>query len=122
MKFRYARHTNDLHQIEKFYTDIIGLEKLGGFENHDYYNGIFLGFPQQDWHLEFTTSDDQTQSRFDEDDILVFYLSTVEELAAIKNRLIKNNIPLETSKNPYWNENGIQVSDPDGYKVIFSQR
>ncbi|MCK7556341.1 hypothetical protein MKQ70_15495 [Chitinophaga sedimenti] len=72
MKFRYARHTNDLHQIEKFYTEIIGLEKLGGFENHDHYDGIFLGFPQQDWHLEFTTSDEKTQSRFDEDDILVF--------------------------------------------------
>ncbi|WP_372489982.1 hypothetical protein [Chitinophaga sedimenti] len=46
----------------------------------------------------------------------------MEELDAVKNRLIKNNIPLETSKNPYWNENGIQISDPDGYKVIFSQR
>ncbi|MBK8723789.1 MAG: hypothetical protein IPL95_16520 [Saprospiraceae bacterium] len=43
MTFRYARHTSDLESIEKFYTEIVGLEKLGGFKNHNHYNGLFLG-------------------------------------------------------------------------------
>lgn len=33
MKFRYARHTSNLAALEKFYTEIIGLQKLGGFED-----------------------------------------------------------------------------------------
>ena len=52
MTFRMARHTVDLQAIEIFYTSIVGLEKLGGFQNHDGYNGIFLGHPYQDWHLQ----------------------------------------------------------------------
>ena|SRR5690554_1308802 len=120
MNFRYARHTNDLNKIKKFYTEIVGLEKLGNFENHENYDGIFLGFPNQDWNLEFTTSNDKTQRKFDEDDILVFYLNSEYEIDAIKNRIIKHQIPIEKSKNPYWNENGIQISDPDDYKIIFT--
>lgn len=120
MNFRYARHTNDLNKIEKFYTEIIGLEKLGNFENHENYNGLFLGFPNQDWHLEFTTSNDNTKSKFDEDDILVFYLNSEYEIEEIKNRIIKNKISIEKSKNPYWNKYGIQISDPDNYKIIFA--
>lgn len=120
MNFRYARHTNDLKKIEKFYTEIIGLEKLGNFANHENYDGIFLGFPNQDWHLEFTTSNDKTQSKFDEDDILVFYLNSEYEIDSIKNLIIKKKVSIEKSKNPYWDENGIQISDPDNYKIIFT--
>ncbi len=32
MKFRVARHTNDLEKIEQFYTTVIGLKKLGEFK------------------------------------------------------------------------------------------
>ena len=53
MIFRHARHTSCLDKIEKFYTDIVGLEKLGSFENHSNYNGIFLGHKNSNWHLEF---------------------------------------------------------------------
>ena len=56
MTFRYARHTTDLKQIERFYTEIVGLEKLGGFEKHNNYDGLFLGHKNSNWHLEFTTS------------------------------------------------------------------
>lgn len=37
MTFRFARHTNDLEQLKSFYTSVLGLELIGGFENH---NGI----------------------------------------------------------------------------------
>ncbi|AOY44171.1 MULTISPECIES: hypothetical protein [Psychrobacter] len=48
MKFRYARHTNNLGTLIDFYQNIIGLEKLGGFKDHNGYDGVFLGFPDQD--------------------------------------------------------------------------
>ncbi len=59
MNFRYARHTNNLKPLIEFYTKVIGLEIIGNFENHDKYNGVFLGKQDLDWHLEFTESDEK---------------------------------------------------------------
>lgn len=120
MIFRYARHTNDLQAIEQFYTEIVGLNKLGGFQNHDNYDGLFLGFTDTDWHLEFTTSTEKSNNKFDDDDILVFYVNTEIELANIKQTIRQKNIAIELSKNPYWIQNGIMIADPDGFKIVFS--
>ena len=87
MKFRYARHTTNLQTIESFYTEIVGLEKLGGFEKHSNYDGLFLGHKNSNWHLEFTTSTEKPNSKFDEDDILVFYVTSEIELTKIKKRI-----------------------------------
>ncbi len=122
MTFRYARHTTDLGTIEKFYTEIVGLEKTGGFENHNHYDGIFLGLKNADWHLEFTRSADQPQHKSDEDDALVFYLDAPIELEQIRKKISVRNINTEVPKNPYWAEHGIMIADPDGFKVIFSVR
>jgi hypothetical protein len=120
MTFRYARHTDDLLKIEQFYTEIVGLKKLGYFENHNNYNGIFLGQKNSNWHLEFTSSSEQPKSKFDEDDILVFYVNSEIELTKLKQTIENKCITLEVSKNPYWNANGIMVLDPDNFKVVFS--
>lgn len=120
MKFRYARHTENLEKLTTFYTEIVGLERLGGFENHNGYNRTFLGIEGSDWHLEFTVSETKAQHKFDEDDALVFYMHSALELQSLKNQLIKNKIPIEKARNPYWNENGILFSDPDGHKIIFA--
>ncbi|WP_394335311.1 hypothetical protein [Lutibacter flavus] len=32
----------------------------------------------------------------------------------------KFNIKIEKAKNPYWNENGILIKDPDGFNIIVS--
>lgn len=120
MILRYARHTSDLNKIERFYTEIVGLEKLGDFENHDTYSGIFLGYQDADWHLEFTKSDELPKNEFDEDDMLVFYVSSTIELSKIKDKLKNKRIKLEQPKNPYWSRNGIMISDPDNYKLVFS--
>ena len=58
MDFRFARHTNNLENLKLFYIHILGFELLGGFENHNDYNGIFIGKPNEDWHLEFTQSNE----------------------------------------------------------------
>lgn len=122
MTFRYARHTSDLKKIERFYTKLVGLEKLGGFENHNNYDGLFLGHKNSNWHLEFTSSHEKPENAFDEDDILVFYVDSEVEFKEIQKTLDKENIILEIPKNPYWAKNGIMISDPDNFKVIFSVR
>ena len=52
----------------------------------------------------------------------MFYTKTTEEYLAIKNRIEKENITVETPKNIYWQENGIQISDPDEYKIIIKKQ
>lgn len=120
MTFRFARHTNNLVQIKSFYIDILGLELLGGFENHNGYDGIFIGKANENWHLEFTKSDETIAFNFGEEDILVFYPNTKLEFELIHDRIESHSIKFIDSKNPYWNENGKMILDPDGYRVVIS--
>lgn len=120
MTFRYARHTNNLEQLKSFYIEVMGLELLGGFENHDGYNGVFLGKQDENWHLEFTQSDEVANHTFDDDDLLVFYPNSKLEFELLKEKLEHHSVQFVKSKNPYWNENGIQFLDPDGFGIVIS--
>lgn len=120
MDFRLARHTNNLNSIIEFYTNVLDFDILGQFENHENYDGVFLGKQGLDWHLEFTTSSDKAEHTTDEDDALVFYPKTITDYEAILSNIEKFNIAKLQSKNPYWNRNGIMIKDSDGFYVIVS--
>lgn len=120
MTFRFARHTNNLEQIKSFYIDILGFELLGGFENHNDYDGIFIGKSNENWHLEFTKSEEIVLFDFNEDDILVFYPNNKMEFDFIMNKIQLKKIEFVKAKNHYWNENGKMILDPDGYRIIIS--
>ena len=120
MNLRIARHTDDLEKIEEFYVNILGFERLGGFQNHNNYDGVFIGKPKLDWHFEFTQSNAKTNHTFDEDDVTVLYPKTILEYNILTTNLIANNISIITAKNPYWNENGKMFLDPDGFRIVIS--
>jgi len=120
MKFRVARHTVDLEPIIKFYKDILELEIIGEFKNHNNYDGVFLGKEGLDWHLEFTTSLDTPDHDPDKDDLLVFYIESEKEYIKLKQRFENEGISPVVSKNPYWNENGSTYNDPDGFRIVIS--
>jgi len=120
MDFRLARHTNNLNSIIEFYTNVLDFDILGQFENHENYDGVFLGKQGLDWHLEFTTSSDKAEHTTDEDDALVFYPKTITDYEAILSNIEKFNIVKLQSKNLYWNRNGIMIKDSDGFYVIVS--
>ncbi len=120
MTFRLARHTNDFQPIISFYTQLLGFELLGSFENHDGYDGIFLGKKGLNWHLEFTKSSQKAHRTIDDDDFLVFYPSTQVEYDTILNRFAtKNVLPIPT-KNPYWQQHAVAFPDPDGFSILIS--
>ena len=120
MFLRVARHTNNLDKIEDFYVDILGFERLGGFKNHNNYDGAFIGKSGLDWHFEFTQSEAKAIHSFDEDDITVLYPKTISDYNQLIERIINNNISFITAINPYWNENGKMIQDPDGYRIVIS--
>jgi catechol 2,3-dioxygenase-like lactoylglutathione lyase family enzyme len=119
MEFRYARHTNSLKPIIDFYTNILGFKILFSFENHNGYNGAMLGKSGLNWHLEFTESGTTADHTFDEEDILVFYPEKDDYQEIIKN-IRTNHIPIIKAKNPFWEDNGVMIKDPDGHRIIIS--
>lgn len=120
MNLRVARHTNDLEKIKSFYIDILGFELLGSFENHDTYDGIFIGKQNLGWHFEFTKSNEKANHISDEDDIIVLYPDIILDYNQLINNILKNNISIITSKNSYWNTNGKMILDPDGFRIVIS--
>ena len=120
MEFRNARHTNNLKPIIEFYTHIIGLEVLFSFNNHNGYDGVFIGKPEHDWHLEFTVSEKKAKHIFDEEDIMVFYPTEKKDYEQILEKINTGNIPILKAKNPFWDDNGIMIQDPDGFRIIIS--
>src|SRR6187402_2762422 len=106
MVLRVARHTNNLEKIEDFYINILGFERLGGFQNHDNYDGVFIGKSGLDWHFEFTQSQTKANHTFDEDDMIVLYPPIILEYNNLITKILDNNISFIASKNPFWNENG----------------
>lgn len=120
MTFRFARHTNDLERIKSFYITVLGFELLGGFENHNGYDGIFLGKSNENWHLEFTKSNDVVPFNFGDEDILVFYPNSKLEYEIMLDKIKLYSIEFIAAKNPYWNDNGKMFLDPDGYRIVIS--
>ncbi len=120
MDFRIARHSQNIEKLKYFYTSIFDFEVLGSFKYHDGYDGVFLGKPDENWHLEFTQNAEKPDSKFDDDDVLVFYPTTSDEYQSILNNIEKYKIPMLEPKNPYWKSNGITIEDCDHFKIIIS--
>ena len=120
MNFRVARHTDNLEPIIKFYRDLLGLEVIGEFTNHDKYDGVFIGKEGLNWHLEFTRSEESPKHQTDKDDLLVFYLESEEEYISVKQKFDDNGLSSVQSKNPYWNNNGSTYLDPDGFRIVIT--
>lgn len=121
MNFRYARHTQKIESLIYFYTSVLNFEVLGKFENHNGYDGVFLGIKGENWHLEFTQSEEKPDSKFDEDDALVFYPTMQKEYDEILENLQKFEVPILEPKNPYWKDKAICFEDCDHYKIIISK-
>ena len=119
MTLRVARHTNDLEKIEAFYINILGFERLGGFQDHNNYDGVFIGKPNLSWHFEFTKSNDVANHSFDDDDVIVLYPETISEYKDLINHINKT-VAFIKPKNPFWSENGKMFLDPDGYRIVVS--
>lgn len=118
-QFRIARPTNKFDEVISFYKDGLGLELLGGFEDHDGYDGVFLGLPNFDYHLEFTRHKDTVNCLAPtKDNLLVFYLEDKNEILSTETRLNElGYFPVEP-ENPYWKNNAVTFEDPEGWRIV----
>jgi catechol 2,3-dioxygenase-like lactoylglutathione lyase family enzyme len=115
MQLRIARHTERLDEVVGFYRDGIGLTEIGGFRDHDGYDGVFLEVPGTGTHLELTAGGGRGAPAAHPESLLVFYLGDAEATQTVAERLGVDPI---APANPYWAEHGLTFQDPDGFRVV----
>ena len=119
---RVARPTDRLGEVVRFYRDGLGLAELGRFEGHAGYDGVFIGLPGEQCHLEFTSHVDGSPGPAPtRDNLLVFYLADEAEIDAVAARLEAMGYPSVEAENPYWPAHGaVTIEDPDGWRVVLA--
>jgi catechol 2,3-dioxygenase-like lactoylglutathione lyase family enzyme len=115
IRLRVARHTERLDEVVRFYRDGIGLTEIGGFHDHEGYDGVFLAVPGTGTHLEFTAGGSHAAPAPHPESLLVLYLGSDEAVRAVAARLGVDPI---TPANPYWAAHGVAFQDPDGFQVV----
>jgi hypothetical protein len=120
VQVRFARQTDQLEAIVRFYGEGLGLAVIGSFHNHAGYNGVMFGLPGVDYHLEFVSHVDGSPGGSpNRENLLVFYLEDAEVITRKATRLHALGYPQVRSENPYWDNRGaITIADPDGWRIV----
>jgi uncharacterized glyoxalase superfamily protein PhnB len=116
---RVARPSDDLDGVVKFYCEGLGFTVLGSFQDHEGFDGVMVGHPGQQYHLEFTRKRGHAAGRAPtQDNLLVLYLPDHDEWTAAVDRMVSRGYAPVPSFNPYWDRRGKTFEDPDGYRVV----
>jgi catechol 2,3-dioxygenase-like lactoylglutathione lyase family enzyme len=121
---RIARPSRDLAAAERFWVGGLGLEVL--YRADESAEGdhalLVVGWPDAAWHLELVGDPDQeTPPAPTEEDLLVLYLDGEVDQDVI-TRLVGAGGSRVTARNPYWEQCGVTIEDPDGYRLVLSAR
>jgi len=119
VQLRVARPTAQLERVVDFYHHGIGLPMLYSYMDDANYDGVMLGLPGRDYHMEIT------QYRGDgpcpappPDNLLVLYLPDRSAIEFLVARLGALGYHPVQPRNPYWAEHGVTIPDPDGWNVV----
>jgi catechol 2,3-dioxygenase-like lactoylglutathione lyase family enzyme len=128
---RIARPSLDLAAAERFYVDGLGLSVLfkkdgtAAGEPHDL---LMVGPDGGRWHLELTVAVSAAEAVTPTptptptpEDLLVIYLEEPVRSEVIK-RAVACGGTVVPSNNPYWDIGGVTIADPDGYRLVLTQR
>ncbi len=122
-QIRIARPTDKFEEVIDFYENGLGLKRIGDFQGHRGYEGVILGLPDVHYHLEFTRHIDGSPCPAPtKDNLLVFYIKNKMEIETVARRLEKMGYPEVEPENPYWEEIGVTIEDPDGWRIVLMNR
>ena len=119
LTMRVARPTDRLAAITAMYRNGLGLSVLAEFADHDGFDGVILGHPEDHYHIEFTTQRGHDVGRAPtKDHLLVFYIPDRETWERACARMVAAGFAGVPSYNPYWDVRGRAFEDLDGYRVV----
>lgn len=121
VQVRWARPTDQMKAVLRFYQHGLGLQKIGSFENHAGYSGVMLGLPGSQYHLEFTEHVEGSPSPAPtKDNLLVFYLPDSERYQKLIRHMTSLGYQPQKPENPYWETKATTFEDPDGWRVVLA--
>lgn len=116
---RIARPVSHLARSVEMYRRGLQLTVLASFEDHAGFDGVMLGIPGADYHLELTHCRRRSVAPTPTaEDLLVFYAPAEAEWEAACARMQNAGFRLVTPFNPYWGVRGRTFDDHDGYRVV----
>ncbi|TDL82444.1 VOC family protein [Peribacillus frigoritolerans] len=119
VQVRVARPTNNLQEIIRFYGRGLGLKQIAQFQDHEGFDGVMFGIPDASYHLEFTQHIDGSPCPAPtKDNLLVFYIPSKGEIQRLHSHLTTMGYKAVEPENPYWNESGVTIEDPDGWRIV----
>ena len=118
-----ARPTDKFEEVIDFYKNGLGLTEIQQFQGHRGYEGVIFGFPDTDYHLEFTRHIDGSPCPAPtKDNLMVFYIRDRNEIKKVSDRLQKMGYEEVEPENDYWKEQGVTIEDPDGWRIVLMNR
>ncbi|MFD0259700.1 VOC family protein [Kitasatospora indigofera] len=122
---RLARPSLDLAAAERFWVGGLGLDVLYRHEGTGTtgdHSLLMAGWPDAAWHLELVAAPElAAASPPGPEDLLVVYLDEPVP-AALVERLERHGGTRVPAHNPYWDEWGVTLRDPDGHLLVLSSR
>ncbi|MFE1905104.1 VOC family protein [Streptomyces gardneri] len=121
---RIARPSRDLAAAERFYVDGLGLDvqwRTTAREpgKHDL---LMVGPAGGGWHFELTRDPERpVEPAPTVEDLFVVYLGVPVEEEQVERLLAAGGTRIP-AHNPYWDEYGVTVADPDGYPLVLCSR
>jgi catechol 2,3-dioxygenase-like lactoylglutathione lyase family enzyme len=119
---RIARPSRDFEAAKRFYVNGLGLSILWE-ASADAVGGhalLMMGWPGAAWHPELVLTQD-IKAAPTEEDMLVIYLGGSIDSALIENLLAAGGKRV-TSSNPYWEQWGVTIIDPDEYRLVLCRQ
>ena len=118
-RVRIARPTDNWDAVLDFYKNGLGLRQFHAFEDHDGYDGVMLGLPDESLHLEIISHRDGMPAPAPtRDNLLVLYFPDPGDIEKLAARLERHGYPRVTPENPYWNDRAVCFEDPDGWGLV----
>lgn len=122
LHLRAARPVSDLNRSVDMYTRGLGLQRLGGFKDHQGFDGAMVGHPGSPYHLEFTRHRGHpVLPAPTHEDLLVFYVPDLQAWEAACQGMLDAGFRRVASFNPYWDVQGATFEDPDGYRTVLQR-
>jgi len=122
---RIARPSLNLAAAERFYVQGLGLSVLFravGREELGTHDLLMVGPAEGRWHLELTVgSRDVVTPAPTPEDLLVIYLEAPVGDDVIA-RAVSYGGSVVPAHNPYWDRGGVTIADPDGYRIVLTER
>lgn len=116
---RFARPVTDPGRSAAAYCAALDMQVLGRFDDHDGFDGVMVGDPEQGFHFEFTRDRRQPVTPAPtREDLVVFYVPDPVEWDRRCRALLAAGFEEVAPRNPYWRQQGRSFRDQDGYLVV----